>query len=176
MNTARRICNGLFRIGAGAALALALVTPAAMAGEHKPYAVWVVGEGEKNGHPITVRWRDKMPDAEFRKLHPWCVEVTWRFPHDASGSVPKEETERALDLETTFEQEIEQPETAMLVAGFSDNDHRVWIFYATDRYKIEAALDTIKRDDASLPVSYEVHEDAEWKGLQLVLGTVKNES
>ena len=158
-------------------IAAALTAPAAAAAAdekpHKPYAVWVVGEGEKNGHPIKVRWRDHMPDAEFKAAHPWCVEITWRFQHDASGNVTREETERASDLDLMLEQEIEDPETATEVAGFSDNEHRVWIYYATDRYKIEAALDTMKRDDATLPVSYEMHEDAAWQGLQLVLGKVK---
>jgi hypothetical protein len=173
MNIARLINESMFRVAAGAAFALALAAPMTFAAEHKPYAVWVVGEGEKNGHAVTARWRDKMPDAEFRKLHPWCVEITWRFQRDARGDVSKEETERALDFDTTLEQELENPETAMQAAGFSDNEHRVWIYYATDRYKIEAALDTLRRNDASLPVSYETHEDAEWQGLAVVLGTVK---
>ncbi len=175
MSIARR-CDGLFRLFAGAAFALALAVRPAIAEEHKPFAVWVVGEGEKNGHPITVRWRDKMPPPEVKAANPWCVEITWRYQHDASGKVSKEETERALDFETALEQEVGNPETAIQVAGFSDDDHRVWIYYANDRYKIEAALDTAKRDDASLPVSYETHEDKDWQGLQLVLGTVKNES
>jgi uncharacterized protein DUF695 len=158
----------------GLCAAMTLTTAVAAADEkpHKPYAVWVVGEGEKNGHPIKVRWRDHMPDADFKVAHPWCVEITWRFAHDASGNVPREETERAADLDTALEQEIEGDE-ATEVAGFSDNDHRVWIFYANDRYKVEAALDTMKRDDATLPISYETHEDKDWQGLQLVLGTVK---
>jgi hypothetical protein len=163
-----------FSLGLCAALTLAAAATTAWADEkpRKPYAVWVVGEGEKNGHPITVRWRDKMPDADFKATHPWCVEITWRFKRDASGKVPREETERASDLDTTLEQEIEG-DTATEVAGFSDGEHRVWIFYANDRYKVEAALDTMKRDDASLPISYEAHQDADWQGLQLVLGTVK---
>jgi len=165
--------DGLFRLFAGVAFALALAARPAIAEEHKPYAVWVVGEGEKNGHPIMVRWRDKMPPAEVKAANPWCVEITWRYQHDASGKVPKEETERALDFETTLEQDVDNPDTAIQVAGFSDNDHRVWIYYANDRYKVEAALDTVKRDDASLPISYETHEDKDWQGLQLVLGTVK---
>jgi uncharacterized protein DUF695 len=173
MNIAQRVCESLFRLATGTALALAVTAPLAIAAEHKPLAVWVIGEGEKNGHPISVRWRDKMPDAEFRKRHPWCVEITWRFQRDANGNVTKEETERALDFDTALEQELENPETAMQAAGFSDNEHRVWIYYATDRYKIQAALDTLKRNDASLPVSYETHQDAEWQGLALVLGTVK---
>jgi len=168
-----RHCDGLFRLCAGAAFALALAARPSIAEEHKPYAVWVVGEGEKNGHPIMVRWRDKMPPAEVKAANPWCVEITWRYQHDASGKVPKEETERALDFETTLEQDVDNPDTAIQVAGFSDNDHRVWIYYANDRYKVEAALDTVKRDDASLPISYETHEDKDWQGLQLVLGTVK---
>jgi hypothetical protein len=139
---------------------------------HKPYAVWVVGEGEKDGHPIKVRWRDHMPDVDFKAAHPWCVEVTWRFQHDASGKVTREEAERAADFDTSLEQELES-DTVTQVAGFSDNEHRVWIFYANDRYNVEAALDTMKRDDASLPISYESRSDAEWQGLQLVLGTVK---
>jgi hypothetical protein len=164
-------CTGLFRLCAGAALALAFTAPA-LAAEHKPYAVWVVGEGEKNGQSTMVRWRDKMPDVDFKAAHPWCVEITWRFQKDASGHVTKEETERATDFDTALEQEVES-DTATEVAGFSDNEHRVWIFYANDRYKVEAAIDTMKRDDASLPVSYETHEDKNWEGLALVLGTVK---
>ena len=172
MNVARR-CGGLFRLCAGAALALAFGARPAIAAEQKPYAVWVVGEGEKNGHPITVRWRDKMPPTEVKAANPWCVEITWRYQHDASGKVTKEETERALDFETALEQDVDNPETAIQVAGLSDNDHRVWIYYANDRYKVEAALDAAKREDASLPISYETHEDKDWQGLQLVLGTVK---
>jgi len=175
MSTFRHMGNALLRLAACAVFALAFGAPPATAAEHKPYSVWVIGEGEKDGHPTTVRWRDKMPDAEFRKLHPWCVEITWRFQHDARGNVSKDETERALDFDTTLEQELENPETAMQVAGFSDNEHRVWIYYATDRYKIEAALDTLKRNDAALPVTYEAHQDPEWEGLALVLGTVKKE-
>jgi hypothetical protein len=174
MSNARQVRDALFRFAAGAAIALALAAPSANAAEHKPYSVWVIGEGEKDGHPTTVRWRDKMPDADFKAAHPWCVEVTWRFKHDASGGVSKEETERAADFDTMLEQEIES-DTATEVAGFSDNEHRVWIFYANDRYKVEAALDAMKREDASLPVSYESHEDRNWDGLALVLGTVKNE-
>lgn len=173
MGTSTRSAGFLSRVCAGIALTVFAAAVAADEKPHKPYAVWVVGHGEKNGHPIMVRWRDKMPPADVKAAHPWCAEITWRFQHDASGNVPREETERAEDLETMLEQEIENPETAIQVAGFSDNEHRVWIYYADDRYKIEAALDTIKRDDASLPVSYEVHEDADWQGLQLVLGTVK---
>jgi len=160
----------------GLCIAATSIAPAAAATAdgkpHKPFAVWVVGEGEKNGHPIKVRWRDHMPDADFKVAHPWCVEITWKFQHDASGNVAREETERASDFDTMIEQEIED-ESATEVAGFSDNDHRVWIVYANDRYKVEAALDTMKRDDATLPISYETHEDKDWQGLQLVLGTVK---
>lgn len=168
-------CSTGFLLGICAAITLAAGAATASAAEkaHKPYAVWVVGEGEKNGHPVTVRWRDTMPDVDYKAAHPWCVEITWRFGHDAKGNVSREETERAADLDTMLDQEIENPEAATEVAGFSDNEHRVWIYYANDRYKIEAALDTIKRDDASLPISYETHEDKDWQGLQLVLGTVK---
>lgn len=174
MNIVRRMCSATFRLAAGAAFATAFLAPTAMAAEHKPYAVWVVGEGEKNGHPTMVRWRDKMPDADFKAAHPWCVEITWRFKQDASGRVPKDETERAADFDTTLEQEIES-DAATEVAGFSDGEHRVWIFYASDRTKVEAAIDAMKREDATLPVSYESHEDRNWDGLALVLGTVKNE-
>ena len=172
MSVAHR-CGGLFRLCAGAAFALALAMRPAMADERNPYAIWVVGEGEKNGQPIMVRWRDKMPPSDVKAANPWCVEITWRYQHDASGKVSKEETERALDLDTTLAQEIDNPDTAIQVAGFSDKDHRVWIYYANDRYKIEAALDAMKREDASLPLTYETHEDKDWQGLQLVLGTVK---
>jgi hypothetical protein len=156
-----------------AVFATVLAARPAIAEEHKPYAIWVVGEGQKNGQPVMVRWRDKMPAPDIKAMNPWCVEITWRYQHDAAGRVTKEEKERALDLDTTFEQEIENPDTAIQVAGFSDDEHRVWIFYANDRYKIEAELDAMKREDASLPISYESHEDKDWKGLQLVLGTVK---
>jgi hypothetical protein len=88
--------------------------------------------------------------------------------------VPREETERATDFDTTIEQEIES-DTATEVAGFSDGEHRVWIFYANDRYRVQAELDTLLRDDPSLPISYDAHEDKDWQGLQLVLGTVKEE-
>jgi hypothetical protein len=171
-----RCRGGLFRLLAGVAFPLALAVRPAIAAEHKPYAIWVVGEGEKNGQPITVRWRDQMPPPEIRAANPWCVEITWRYQHDASGKVTREETERALDLDTTLAQEIDDPDTAVQVAGFSDQDHRVWIYYVNDRYKIEAALDAMQRADASLPISYETHEDKDWQGLQLVLGTVKNDS
>jgi hypothetical protein len=174
MNTARRFSENLIRVAAGAAFALAFAAPPASAAEHKPYSVWVIGEGEKDGHPTTVRWRDRMPDVDFKAAHPWCVEITWRFKHDAGGQVPNEETERAADFDTALEQEIES-DTATEVAGFSDGDHRVWIFYANDRYKVEAALDAMKREDSSLPVTYESHEDRNWDGLALVLGTVKKE-
>lgn len=159
----------------GVCAAVTLVSAATASADekpHKPYSVWVIGEGEKNGHPISVRWRDRMPDVDFKVAHPWCVEITWRFKQDASGQVAKDETDRATDFDTTLEQEIED-EGATEVAGFSDGEHRVWIFYANDRYKVEAALDTMKRDDASLPVTYETHEDRNWEGLALVLGTVK---
>jgi hypothetical protein len=172
MNIARG-SDGLFRLLAGAAFSLALAVRPAIADEHKPYAVWVIGEGERNGQPIMVRWRDKMPPADVKAANPWCVEITWQYQHDASGKVTQEETDRALDLDTTLAQEIDNPDTAVQVAGFSDKDHRVWIYYANDRYKIESALDAMKREDASLPLTYESHEDKDWQGLQLVLGTVK---
>ncbi len=159
----------------GFSIAASLTAPLAAATDAKPgkpYAVWVIGEGEKNGHPVKVRWRDHMPDADFKAAHPWCVEITWKFQHDASGNISREESERASDFDTSIEQDIED-EFATEVAGFSDNDHRVWIIYANDRYKVEAALDTMKRDDATLPISYETHEDKNWEGLALVLGTVK---
>jgi hypothetical protein len=155
--------------------AVVLASGAAIASDekpHKPYAVWVVGDGEKDGRPTTVRWRDTMPDAAFKAAHPWRIEVTWRFKKDASGKVPREETERATDLDTTLEQEIDS-DTATEVAGFSDGEQRVWMFYANDRAKVEAALDSMKHDDATLPISYASHEDRDWQGLQLVLGTVR---
>lgn len=172
MNIARH-CDGRFRLLAGALFALAMAVRPAIAEEHKPYAIWVVGEGERNGQPVMVRWRDKMPPPEVKAANPWCVEITWTYQHDASGKVTKEETERALDLDTTLAQEVDDPMTAVQVAGFSDKDKRVWIYYANDRYKIEAAIDAMKREDASLPVTYESHEDKDWQGLQLVLGSVK---
>ena len=174
MNIGRHRCERLIRVAAGAAFALALAAPPARAAEHKPYSVWVIGEGENDGHPTTVRWRDRMPAADFKAAHPWCVEITWRFKRDAGGQVSKEETERSNDFDTTLEQEIE-PDTATAVAGFSDGEHRVWLLYANDRHKVEAALDAMKREDPSLPVAYESHEDRNWDSLALVLGTVKKE-
>ena len=152
----------------------AAAAPPASAEEkpHKPYAIWVVGKGEKNGQPVMVRWRDKMPDVDFKAAHPWCVEITWTFKHDATGKVPREEIDRATDLDTALEQELDG-ETATEVAGFSTDEKRVWIVYANDRYNVEAALDTMKRDDPTLPITYESHRDADWQGLALVLGTVK---
>src|SRR5512142_1818745 len=58
--------DGLFRLLAGAAFSLAWAGRRAIAEEHKPYAVWVIGEGERNGQPIMVRWRDKMPPADVK--------------------------------------------------------------------------------------------------------------
>jgi hypothetical protein len=171
MGTSAR--STVFVLGLCMALSVAAAaTASADEKAHKPYAVWVVGKGEKDGHPITVRWRDHMPDATFKAAHPWCVEITWRFKRDASGNVPREETDRVSDFDTTLEQEFED-DTATEVAGFSDNEHRVWIVYADDRYKVQATLDSMLRDDASLPISYDAHEDAGWQVLQLVLGTVK---
>ena len=175
MATSARLTGSFLGLCAAVLLAAAATAAPADPTPHKPYAVWVIGEGEKDGHPTTVRWRDRMPDVDFKAAHPWCVEVTWRFRHDASGKVPREESERAADLDTDFEQAIES-DTATQVAGFTDNEKRVWIFYANDHYTVEAALDTMKRDDPSLPISYESHRDADWQGLQLVLGTVKESS
>ena len=116
-------CSTGFLLGICAAITLAAGAATASAAEkaHKPYAVWVVGEGEKNGHPVTVRWRDTMPDVDYKAAHPWCVEITWRFGHDAKGNVSREETERAADLDTMLDQEIENPEAATEVARAAED-------------------------------------------------------
>ena len=69
---------------------------------------------------------------------------------------------------------IEESETATEVAGFSDDEHRVWIYYATDRYKLVACA---RHDEARRRLAFrsatKSHADASWQACSYVLGTVK---
>lgn len=173
MGSLRRSCDFLF--GACTAIACTLLVASApwVSAQGKPLAVWVVGKGEKNGHPIVIRWRDAMPDPSMRAAYPWCVEVSWQLRRDENGKVPSEEAERTWDFETTLKQQIEESGVATEIASITYDEKRVWLYYGADRDTLVASLDAMKHDDPGLPVSYEIHADREWQALQELLGTVK---
>ena len=172
MNTPKRLRDGLC-VCAGVALALLVASPSLHAAPGDPYAVWVVGQGEKDGRAVTIRWRDASQQAGVKAAHRWCVEITWRFHRNADGKVPADESERALDFETGLEQAIKPPDLAIGVASITDDDKRVWIYYAADRDAFAAVLDGMKHDDPALPISYESRADGDWQAFQQVLGLVK---
>lgn len=154
-----------------AAASACFATPAAAKGE--PNTVWVVGTGEKNGRDVTVRWRDVAPDVQAKATHALCAVVTWHFSKDASGKVLVDELARAFDFETTLEQALEKHGLGIEAVSLTDDEKREWTYYVSDRDKAAAAIDALKQDDPGIPVSYEIHPDPDWQGLQEVLGAVK---
>jgi hypothetical protein len=139
----------------------------------RPYAVWVVGKGERNGQEVVVRWRDAMPDAGERAEYPWCAVITWHVRRDERGTWLKDDAERAADFETELEERIGSSGTATEVVSVTDDDTNEWIYYAADRESIPASIEAIERDDPGLAVSYEIHADRDWQGLYEILSTVK---
>ena len=163
----RRYARFLVRAGLAAALAVCTI------GAGRPYAVWLVGAGERNGHEVAIRFRDIVPNAKLRAQYPWRVVIAWPLHRDASGGHVKDEIERTLDFDVTLEQRIESPDLALGVASVTDDDVRDWTYYATDRAKVIEALQAIKRDDPTLPIRWEVDPDREWTALQNVMDTLK---
>ena len=173
MGTSKRSIGRVVRILAGVACVVFAAPPASHAAPGDPYAVWVVGTGEKNGKPVTVRWRDAAVDPSVKAAHALCAVVTWHFRKDASGRVPAEESERTWDFQITLEQQLEKDGLGIEAVSLTDEDKREWTYYVSDRAEAVAALDSIRREDPAAPISYEIHPDREWQALQETLGAVK---
>lgn len=128
---------------------------------------WSVAEGQHNGKPLVIRFRQDFREHPDLSAYSQRVLVKWSFQSDNSG-MPDGETSFAMgEFEDRLVEAFEGDLSAVLTAVITNDGARQWLLYAKDPEIVEQRLAKLR--DASFEA--DSRADPEWEFLyQRILG------
>jgi hypothetical protein len=120
---------------------------------------WSVAEGEDDGKPLYIRFRDEFrgrPAAQFPRL----IRIVWSYEADEKGLPTLEAIPSLKDFESRLVQAARA--IAVLVAAITNNGQREWMFYASGLAAFEACLNSIQEGQELYPIEVTSARDPKW--------------
>jgi hypothetical protein len=125
---------------------------------------WSVAEGElEGGLAYSVRYRDDLPSEKELKKLDTLIQVSWFFePADGALMPPDEILDQMEDFENLMDEVIVEKGTARLMAVFTGEDVREWLFYTDDEEFFIKKFNEAMDGQTVLPLEIEAFEDKDW--------------
>lgn len=134
---------------------------------------WSIAEGEENGKPLYIRFRDAFSDKKADPTFPRVIQIVWKYQADEQGLPTEAEIPQLKAFESRLVEATEPNKVAVLVCVCTNNGAREWMFYASGDTAFEDCLNTISEDQEPFPIDITSAPDPKWTAFfDEILGAV----
>ena len=126
---------------------------------------WTLAEGECEGHPLILRYRQDFRGRPDVSAYPHLVRVTWHYAPNMAGMPERAASEQMSVFEDWLVAAVEPERTAVLAAVVTHDGDREWLFYGADVRAFARALRAIPQGDERLPIDITTEPDPDWTTL-----------
>ncbi len=123
---------------------------------------WSIAEGEENGKPLYIRFRDEFRDKGADGAFPRLIQIVWKYEADENGLPTREVGPVLKDFESRLVEAVEPEKIAVLVAVCTNNGEREWMFYASGVTEFQKLLNDIQDDEELFPIDVTSARDPKW--------------
>ncbi|MBU8975379.1 DUF695 domain-containing protein [Lysobacter sp. MMG2] len=126
---------------------------------------WTLAEGECEGHPLFLRFREDFREHPDVSAYPHLMRVVWHYAPNAAGMPDRTASEQMGVFEDWLIAAVEPDQTAVLAAVITHDGDRQWLFYGADVRAFARALRAIPQGDVRLPIDVTTERDPDWTNL-----------
>lgn len=130
---------------------------------------WSVGQGQKNGQPLLIRFRSEPPQGVDAAAYPFLLSATWSYQAGRAGMPDAEELERMTRFEEALESTLEGSQSAYLMLVFTGNGNRDWLFYSRGEDDSMRRINQGLKGHPVYPVEFSVQRDPHWRAYRQFL-------
>lgn len=123
---------------------------------------WAVAEGEENGKPLYIRFRDEFRHRPDVSAFPRVVQIVWKYEGDENGLPTPEVGPSLKEFESRLTEAVEPERVGVLVAACTNNGEREWVFYASGLAAFERVLNEIQEGHEIYPIDVSSARDPKW--------------
>lgn len=124
---------------------------------------WSIAEGEENGKPLYIRFRDEFRDKGADSAFPRLIQIVWKYESDENGLPTMEVVPALKAFESRLVEAVEPDKIAVLVAVCTNDGEREWMFYASGVTEFQNRLNEIQNDDEEpFPIDVTSARDPKW--------------
>jgi hypothetical protein len=124
---------------------------------------WALAEGECDGHPLILRFREDFRAHPDVSAYPHLVRVVWHYAPNSAGMPDRAASEQMSVFEDWLVAAVEPDRTAVLTAVVTHDGNREWLFYGVDVRAFARALRAIPQGD--VPIDITTERDPDWTTL-----------
>ncbi len=123
---------------------------------------WAVAEGEENGKPLYIRFRDEFRHKPDVSAFPRLIQIVWKYEADENGLPTTESIPALKGFESRLVEAVQPEGIAVLVAAMTNNGEREWMFYAAGLAAFEKVLNEIQEGEEIYPIDVSSARDPKW--------------
>ncbi len=123
---------------------------------------WSIAEGEENGKPLYIRFRDKFRGKAADAAYPRLIQIVWKYKADENGLPSLDEVPLMRALESQLVEAVESPNIGVLVAVCTNNGEREWMFYVSAVADFERCLNAVQEGQEEFPIDVTSARDPKW--------------
>lgn len=135
------------------------------AGTQEP---WAFAIGESDEGPTTTRIRTRAPDDEEKADYPRLVLIRWAFDADQPHMPGDEDLDAMGEFENTLDAAMDSGGWGTLAAVVTRDKTREWRIYTPDFDRFQDGLNDALMGQPPYPLSFELFEDADWDGYDVI--------
>jgi hypothetical protein len=125
---------------------------------------WTVAQGEKNGRPLLIRYRNERPQGVEQSAFPFLLSATWTYQPNEFGLPSAEEMETMDKFEDALVSGLEGSRTAHLMVVLTGNGERDWLWYTRGEKQAMSQVNQSLKGHARYPgVQFSVQSDQAWQ-------------
>ena len=125
--------------------------------------LWSVAQGEKNGQPLLIRFRNEPPQGVDAKAYPLLLSCTWSYRANGAGMPDAKELERMTRFEEAVESALEGSQSGYLMVVLTGNGDRDWLFYSRGEEESMRQVNQGLKGHPVYPVEFSAQRDPQWR-------------
>lgn len=130
---------------------------------------WVLAEGEHEGHPLLIRFRE-FPEDFPRASYPDRVNLFWQMIETDENGWPNEiEFERLRVFEDRLVEAVECDGESILSLVLTCNGEKEFVFHTADVAIFLSRLNNMTQEQDRYPITLVKHTDPEWSYFDSVI-------
>jgi len=134
---------------------------------------WAMAEGELDGFPLVLRFRDRLKSILGHPRLPNRLHVIWVYdsePVPGAHAMPSQElSDRMSELEDALTEALEERSLAVLTSVATSGGRREWTWYCADKETVQTAINDALAGSTVYPVRLRVSPDPTWSGYMSLL-------
>ena len=125
-------------------------------------SLWLMAEGEEEGHPLLFRARASIPTGVLKMQYPLLISVYWPYEETLNEGMPDTElNETQIDFEMALEP-LDNSEDSHLMLVITGAGKKEWHYYAQSEEAWLEKFNDLLEEHPEYPLNIEICDDPEW--------------